>query len=357
MTNIHADLPFGTAPDVQPSTLAEASSLEGRVSEPKTSFSDDTLSTFSCAGDLLPDETADVNLIEAAGTDNDFVAIKRIANVLARRRNVDPSSVMPKLCELFDAGSLQSLDAPISTCRPTVRDSRPQVLQPTATDKTAAVVTVRRYPSLMAKASGFFHKLRPQLNVDTTCPSSRRKFSFEAGDDTVAISLPGIVQLSGIGSDRVLRKSSSLPSLAGAAQRGPMTERTLSPVAQSPTTSAPLSESRRASKIPTPVYSPIYLARPRQEREDSTSSLLTAIKFSDSTRRSDSVSGSNHSSPSTSRADLGQRAVLHTRPRTPRVKITSAVSLRPDMSEACKENIRPMICASYLGDEEGSASP
>lgn len=78
------------------------------MSEPKTSISDDTLSTFSCVGDLLPDETADLNLIEAAGTDNDFVAIKRIAHVLAKRRRVDADAVMPKLLELFAAQALES---------------------------------------------------------------------------------------------------------------------------------------------------------------------------------------------------------------------------------------------------------
>lgn len=75
-------------------------------SQAKTHCSDDTLSTFSCSGDLLPDEAADLNLIQAAGTDNDFVAIKRIAHVLAKRRHIDPDEVMPKLQELFGSDSI-----------------------------------------------------------------------------------------------------------------------------------------------------------------------------------------------------------------------------------------------------------
>ena len=114
MTNIHDDLPFGTPP-ADMSTLAAASILEQSdspkaMSDPKASFSDDaSLSTFSCLGDLLPDETAgaDVDLIEAAGTDNDFVAIKRIAQVLAKRREVDPDAVMPKLLQLFAAQTFE----------------------------------------------------------------------------------------------------------------------------------------------------------------------------------------------------------------------------------------------------------
>ena len=112
MTNIHADLPFGKPPLATVSFFDDQDNRRPREdalhqeSDLKTHISDDTLSTFSCAGDLLPDEAADVNLIQAAGTDNDFVAIKRIANVLAKRRQVDPDAVMPKLQALFDAHSV-----------------------------------------------------------------------------------------------------------------------------------------------------------------------------------------------------------------------------------------------------------
>ena len=236
----------------------------------------------------------------------------------------------------------------------------------------------------MAKASGFFHKLRPQLNVDVAS-SSGRKFSFEVGDDSTAISLPVAVQVSNTRNDRVLRKSSSLPALAEMAQR--TTERTLSPVAQSPTTSPPLSESRRASQIPTPVYSPMCVARRRREREDSASSLLTtAIKSSESTRRSDSASDSSQTSPSASRVDLAQRpqsserassgksnrllshtdllrgnvfaaAATRTASTKPHKDSSLTISSSPHMSEAIKENIRPMKYPGYLEDEEGYASP
>ena len=109
MTSAHVDLPFGRPPlanvsfldDEDSSRCHEAALFQD--SEVKTHISDDTISTFSCAGDLLPDEAADVNLIQAAGTDNDYVAIKRIAKVLAKRRQVDPDAVMPKLQALFNA--------------------------------------------------------------------------------------------------------------------------------------------------------------------------------------------------------------------------------------------------------------
>ena len=108
-SNAHIDLPTGRPPLADVSYLTEPDHSHQpedsmrAASQAHTQASDDTLSTFSCAGDLLPDETTDVNLIEAAGTDNEFVAIRRIANVLARRRQLDPEIVMPKLQVLFDA--------------------------------------------------------------------------------------------------------------------------------------------------------------------------------------------------------------------------------------------------------------
>lgn len=98
--------------------------------------------------------------------------------------------------------------------------------------------------------------------------------------------------------------------------RAPAQEPMLSPVAQSPTTSAPIEEFAGASsgqdeakrtRIPTPAYSSSSLARPRRDRDDSTSSLLTAIKVSRPvSQRSGSASSSSYSSPSASRTDLTQ---------------------------------------------------
>lgn len=112
LTHIHNELPFGTPPSRLHGTLSavkqpDYGQLEPEsILQPGTNFSDDTLSTFSCEGDLLPDEAADLNLIAVAGTDNDFVAIKRIAQVLVKRREVDLDTVMPKLLHLFAAETM-----------------------------------------------------------------------------------------------------------------------------------------------------------------------------------------------------------------------------------------------------------
>ena len=387
------ELPPGTLKE-GPSTLAEASYLEEcsstdrkrATSDPKTSFSEeDTVSTFSCAGDLLPDENTRVNLVDAAGTDNDLVAIKRIAQVLARRRNVDVDAVMPKLLEMFGA---QSLDVqPSGYGSPRAQS---------AVGQTASMPPSRKNTKLMAKASGFFQKLKPQLNIDTSASEGRR-FSFEEGDDS-AMSAPGMDTtpraasssvLSAAGTySRVLRKSASTPLLAERTRQPDTTsaERSLSPVEQSPTSSTPVSsESRRASKIPTPVYNPLTLARPRQERENSESSLLTAIRYSETTeRRSGSMSSSGYSSPSASRMDLtagsqgstSNRLLEHTKALRGNAFAAAAAAKavennqvivdqapspmhekrlsvqKADMSERRKENARPMNASEGRADHE-----
>ncbi|KAK3715578.1 hypothetical protein LTR37_007066 [Vermiconidia calcicola] len=171
-----------------PASNVERSDLAAQTAcETKTSVSDDTFSTFSCAGDLLPDEAADVTLMEPTGTDHDLAAIKRIATVLAKRRGVDTDDVMPKLIELFVA---QPFDNERSCSLP--NDLGVEVQRPvTATvDRALRTAAVRKHPTMKAKASEFFSKLRPQLHVDVSSVDTRR-FSFEAGDDTnAALSAP-----------------------------------------------------------------------------------------------------------------------------------------------------------------------
>lgn len=261
------------------------------------------------------------------------------------------------------------------------------------------------------KASEFFSKWRPQLNIDTS--TSARRFSFEPGDDTdAALGALPLDHLPAAVKDRLLRKSVSLSFLSDA--REPQPEPTLSPVQQSPTTSAPPSDCRKPSRIPTPVYSNGSLARPRQDREDSASSLLTAIKHADEVfQRSDSMSSSAFNSPCASRADLTleSQGSCHTKEtkysiNNPLLEHTSnlrgnacaavvgetACSITidvdhgdstfsahgkrsrvldsvnrtqssiqsrplPDMGEPRKENMEPMIASSRLVDHDSNATP
>ena len=128
-----------------------------------------------------------------------------------------------------------------------------------------------------------------------------------------SLSAPPIDTLPPAVRDRLIRKSASMSSLEVA--RVPAQKPLLSPVAQSPTTSVPLQEfagtppDQEAKKyaptrIPTPTHR-ASLARPRRERDDSTSSLLTAINVSRPVSRR-SGSCSSYSSASASRIDLTQ---------------------------------------------------
>lgn len=145
----------------------------------------------------------------------------------------------------------------------------------------------------MTRASGFFHKLRPQLAIDplATPLASSRRFSFEPGDDIAAYQVATSGLETSLSSNKELRRSTSLCSMS----------------------------SRTPSRIPTPVYTPGTVVRPRRERDESSSSLLTAIKRSqDSESRSSSV----YSSPSVSRDEF-----VKTSPREDRGSM-SGLSLR-----------------------------
>lgn len=112
MTNIHADLPFGTPPandmrfsltNVSMSMMNEQTAIRRRKRPTHGSTTtDDTFSAFSSADDPLPDEST-IHAIPAVDSDGeqDMVDVGNIANALARRRGVAPSQVMPQLLELF----------------------------------------------------------------------------------------------------------------------------------------------------------------------------------------------------------------------------------------------------------------
>ncbi|KAF7196188.1 hypothetical protein HII31_02589 [Pseudocercospora fuligena] len=325
VTNIHADLPFGTPPLDTRFSLTNASALEqqarrqGRKRAATSSTittSDDTFSTFSCEGDLLPDETITFGPAPSANVD-DFSSIAQIAHAVARRRNVDPSTVLPQLLDLFDANGEAGR-----------RNASMPINFGLASPKPAGSAkwperSSSKHKTVISKASGFFHRLKPQLTVDTLAasfPAPTRRFSFEPGDDTRAVQddidasrrqhdLPQAVK------DRILKKSASLAALNEHAAKtaaldrsaSPALQQPLSPVAQSPPVSAPGSASlpptdgRPPSRIPTPVFN--SKARPRQEREDSASSLLTAIRVAEGSNRSNSMTSSTCYSPTGSIAD------------------------------------------------------
>ncbi|RMY06896.1 hypothetical protein D0866_14991 [Hortaea werneckii] len=207
------DKAYGSQRDTAASTLAQAMKWpeDDARPVPKESMSDDTISTFSCASDLFEYENVNVNLTNASGTDNDVVAVQRIAHVLARRRNIDTKDVMPKLLTLFDAVPPTSIDSEGFAGSPNNEDfNRPD--SPIISDRLYA--PIRKEPSLMRKASGLLSKLRTQIGTENSVPA-KRSFSFEAGDDAAPV---GPLWLTEASSRRAegsqLRESVSVSSLA-----------------------------------------------------------------------------------------------------------------------------------------------
>lgn len=191
-----------------------------------------------------------------------------MAATISSRRGIDAETVMPRLLDLFRSqGPLNDVHAPHSNLSQLHRVA-------TAPLASASNMTPVRKPSQL---KGFFNRLRPQLSLDTL-PEARR-FSFEVGDDSAPIEATYQDPTS---RESLLRKSVSLSALSEAARCAPAkaSQTALSPIASSPTTSARTSNSRRTSKIPSPTYN-AALAKPRQQREESTSSLLTAARDSE----------------------------------------------------------------------------
>lgn len=306
-TSILAELPFGTPPPhIHGTSLLQASYMEDQArllekrpaesqpqtrDEPRVSFSDSTTSTFSCAGDLLPDESNDKGFHSGGPSfddvsDNDIEDIRQMAATISSRRGIDTESVMPRLLDLFRPQSA------LNNAR--VRQPNETRLQGVVTAPVASssgAVPVRRPSHLM----GFINRLRPQLSLETL-PETRR-FSFEVGDDSAAI---GVTYQNPTSRESLLRKSVSLSALPEAARRVPATtaRNDLSPIESSPTGSVHTSDSRKTSKIPSPSYN-AALAKPRQERENSASSLLIAMGDTDhSGQRSSSAASSVYSSHS-----------------------------------------------------------
>jgi hypothetical protein len=307
-TSILAELPFGTPPPHVPSTsLLQTSYLEDQdrllslekrpaenqpqmKEEVRISFSDDTTSTFSCAGDLLPDEVNEKGVHDGDTafehmSNNDIEDIRRMAATISTRRGIDAEVVMPRLLDLF-----RSQEPANNAHAQHLNQGQLQRVATAPITSASTTAPVRKPSHLM----GFFNRLRPQLSLDTL-PEARR-FSFEVGDDKDPI---GANQQSA-SRDSPLRKSVSLSALHESAHQVPAksSQNDLSPIESSPTTSARTSDSRRTSKIPSPVYN-AALAKPRQQREESATSLLTAMRDAEQAgQRSSSAASSVYSTQS-----------------------------------------------------------
>jgi hypothetical protein len=331
LAELHISLGTPPPPHLPSTSLLQASYLEDQanmlerkrsetqpqsVAEPRASISDDTTSTFSCAGDFLPDEASDKGVhanSSAHGhvSDSDFDEIRKMAFAISSRRGVNAESIMPRLLELFrphvpvedtDAQHVEKLKS-----------------QHTANAYFASADTVApaRKPSHIM---GFIDRMRPQLSLDTSL--TPRRFSFEVGDDAGTM---GAMHQDPTSRESMLRKSVSLPALPEVSRYVPAAPVNLSPIEPSPTTSARTNDSRRTSKIPSPAYNSTF-ARPRQQREDSTGSLLTVMRDAEYSEQRSSSGGSSVYSSRSLHHDA--RSVSHATTSRPVERIANRV--QPD---------------------------
>ncbi|KAK0290234.1 hypothetical protein LTR35_002176 [Friedmanniomyces endolithicus] len=321
-----AELPLGTLPAAPSSTLVDAASL----SEPKTSLSDDTFSAFSCRGDLLPDEFGDATR-----------AITRHAPAGYHIRTHPPTQgdgIQPA------AATMTAISAATQTSRGVARSF-------SSSAGAAAFGNVpKRHPSLMAKASGFFHKLKPHAVTST---HTDMRFSFRTGDDTIGLAVPG---------QATRRRSISSESL-------PVHQTILSPILQSPTASVTFSDSCRVSRIPVPIHGSGSIARPRQKRENSASSPLAATERQPVFARTDEGTWSaavadnyrlelpTHISGNAFAAavarDVLRRADSSGLSERRNDRSTTKAHADSDMSESMKENVCPITgYTDYINDDD-----
>jgi hypothetical protein len=268
------------------------------VAEPRVSISDDTTSTFSCAGDFLPDEASDkgIHAHSEHVSDSDVDEIRKMAVAISSRRGVNAESIMPRLLELF---------RPLVPIEDTDAQHVDQTQSQRAADAyfvdTDTATPVRKPSHIM----GFINRMRPQISLDTRLEP--RRFSFEVGDDAGPM-----MHQDSTSRESMLRKSASLPALPELSRHVPAAPMNLSPIESSPTTSARTSDSRRTSKIPSPAYNPTF-ARPRQQREDSTGSLLIVMRDAEYSEQRSSSGGSSVYSSRSLHHD--PRGVSHTTSR------------------------------------------
>ena len=339
MTSIHADLPFGTPPPSSRFSLTAATMLESQenatdikwadnMCRSEASASEDTFSDFSYEDRIHRTGTEKTSATIVPGPEDELDAIKRAADVLARRRNMNPTVTISQVLGLFSDSTTRAGDGDKGI---NLRGNQTPISMVTSSRKIGqAPATMTTRHTVMEKASGFFQKLKSQSNIEGPSANVRslsRRFSFEPGDDGAAQAATLAVTGPTVCKSRFLRKSVSLSSLAETMQHSNALPPSLSPLPQSPTASATHMEARMPSRIPTPRYSSSSFARPRRDRDESSSSLVTTIMRPDGTQGGRSSRGSSvYSSRSMSRDSFNGK--LHTTAS----QSTGSAGLKPSSS-------------------------
>jgi hypothetical protein len=300
----------------------------------RTSLSEDTASTFSCTGDLLPDEQT----LTGVSSGKEVLTFMQVAKAFAEQQGLNASVIAPKLIALFEKEMTDHGRGNNNSQHPSIPEFMPK-----RSRKSAAAL--HKQPSLLAKASGLLNRLKTQVHTNY---DSGHRVSFEAGDDTIPDAAVATESVETLHNRMSMPALPDVTTFGSAAKRSPPKQQQLECAARPAT-------ARRASRIPTPTY--MAHARPRQEREGSSSSLLTSTQSMPATARNSSSTSpafpqtiTAASAASAAIASTMQLCPSHTDRRvksnradyTERAGYSLNASNISDMSESMKENVRPM---------------
>lgn len=194
--------------------------------------------------EIMPNQSSNTTMIVPRCSDDAFAVSDP---------QLDQDVLIPQLLSLLDV-------QPAEAVKPGERLKSPS--------RSTFVLTKR--PTVISKASGLFHRLKPQASLEkkissVRSPRKNRPCSFEEGDD-------GLMGLT-IGQGHELHRSISLSSLGAACVPSQAQDhRSFSPTYAG----GPVSGMRSQSRIPTPTFASVTMARPRQDRVDSDSTFATA---------------------------------------------------------------------------------
>ena len=310
VTSVHEDLPFGSpSTSLLAKTLHEPSILEavpdnsetsdtacqqdglGKTRARSAAASSSTYSTFSSAGDDLPDETVE-DTVRNLPISSDMDEVLRIANLIAQKRGISADILVPKILKLCDE------NASVTTTEQDTHEAWYSTSVPVQSRPHAKTVPLFSLPN--GRDAGVLARLS-------------RRFSFDFGDDSGFGSLQSEMRAGAPDMPEPLRRSQSaadhLVFTSTKFTKGGDTSPLLS---QSPSLLA-------SSMIPAPAQkSP--LARPRREGSSSSTTIDLVL------RHFGSSASSRAQSRASSRLDIPSCGTEHGTGPGPQSTSNSAIA-------------------------------